>query len=108
MLVMHVVGAIRHITSPITTLSSRNRRERKNANKVITAGISIGDVGRLTMVVVGVVLDFNQRPTERLSEAIPNLDSFYLDLVNEDGDFGFFCHDSLCGGGDAWRLHRQE
>jgi len=89
MLVVHMMRAIRHIASPITTLSSRNRREGENANEiVITAGSFI--VRRLAMRVVGVVFDFNQRPTERLSEAVPYLDRLYLDLVNEDGESGFF------------------
>lgn len=40
----------------------------------------------MTMVVV--VVDFNQRPTKRLSEAVANLDRLDLDPVHEDSEFG--------------------
>jgi hypothetical protein len=35
------------------------------------------------VVVVAVVPDFNQRPTERLSEAVADLDRLYLDPVHD-------------------------
>ena len=42
------------------------------------------------MVVMMMMLDFDQRPSERLSEAVTDPDRLYLHLVDENSDFGLF------------------
>lgn len=76
-----------------TTAGGGYSRERKNVND--TSGLFTlhalsvhRDVRRMTMVVV--MLDFDQRPTECLSEAVANPDRLYLHLVDENSNFGLF------------------
>jgi len=44
-------------------------------------------VGMSMFVVMVAVLDLNQRPAKRLSEAVADLDGLYLYLVHENGEF---------------------
>lgn len=44
-------------------------------------------VGMTMFVVMVAVLYLNQRPAKRLSEAVADLDSLYLNLVHENGEF---------------------
>jgi hypothetical protein len=81
-------------------VGGRYTRERKDANETTidtnTSGFFVlsvlGAVRRFTMVVVMVVVvfGFNQRPTERLSEAVANLNRLYLDGVYKNSDFALF------------------
>jgi len=97
-----VMGAImRHI---ITMIVGSPTMERKDVDEATvnpnTAGLfilllvfsTIRRAARVTMVVVMVVtvLDIDQRPTERLSEAVTNLNRLYLDPVHEDSDLALF------------------
>jgi len=54
----------------------------------------------MTMLVVMVVV--NQRPTERLSEAVTNLDRLYLDAVHEYSEFALFAMTAWATGAPRW------
>jgi len=79
------------------TIVGVDTRERKDADETtidsnVVILLSIVAVMRAMVVMMGMtmMLNLNQRPTERLSEAVTNLDRLNLDLVHEKTDFGLF------------------